>query len=114
MLIHKTQNNSLINILEKESEIAINWFKENGMTVNPEKFHGIIINRCGRHNDLHTLSIGGLEITTKTWVNLLGIDIDYKLNFSKYIGQICKKAAGQLNAICRISSNIGQEEKRFF
>ena len=43
----------LINILEKESEIAINWFKENGMSVNPEKFHGIIINRCGRHPDLH-------------------------------------------------------------
>ena len=99
-------------ILEQESNRAIKWFEDNDMFANADNFFGIIINRCGRHNDLHTLSIGGLEITTKTWVNLLGIDIDYKLNFSKYIGQICKKAAGQLNAICRISSNIGQEEKK--
>ena len=37
----------LIKILEEESEVAIKWFRENGMSVNPEKFHGIIINRCG-------------------------------------------------------------------
>ena len=43
----------LIRILEKESEIAIKWFSENEMSVNPEKFHGIIINWCGRHPDLH-------------------------------------------------------------
>ena len=101
-------------VLEQESNKAIKWFEDNDMFANADKFFGMIINRCGRYNDVHTLSIGGLEITTKTWVNLLGIDIDYKLNFSKYISQICKKAAGQLNAICRISSNIGQDEKRFY
>ena len=26
----------LIQILERESEVAIKWFKENGMSVNPE------------------------------------------------------------------------------
>ena len=98
--------------MEQESDKAIKWFDDNDMFANADKFYGIIINRCGRHNDLHKLSIGGLEITTKTCVNLLGIDIDYKLNFKKHIGKICKKAAGQLNAISRISSNIGQEEKK--
>ena len=39
-----TSIEDLIEILEKESEVAIKWFKENGMSVNPEKFHGIIIN----------------------------------------------------------------------
>ena len=32
------------------------------MSANPEKFHGFIINICGRHNDVHKLNFAGLEI----------------------------------------------------
>ena len=93
-------------ILESESENAIQWFKDNNMVANPDKFHAIIINRCGRHKDFHKLHIAGEEITSEAFVRLLDIDIDYKLNFGKHIGALCKKAAGQLNAICRISRDI--------
>ena len=55
----------LIKVLEKESETAINWFKVNGMSVNPDKFHGIIINRCGRHPEVHQTNFAGFEITTE-------------------------------------------------
>ena len=41
----------------------------------------------------------------------MGIDIDYKLNFNKHIGTLCKKAAGQLNAICRMGKHVGEHEK---
>ena len=102
----------LISILEKNSEIAIKWFIDNGMSANPEKFHGFIINRCGRHNDVHKLKFAGLEITSEKIVNLLGIDIDYKLNFNKHIGSLCKRAAGQLNAICRMGKHVGENEKK--
>ena len=102
----------LILILEKESENAIDWFKENGMSVNPGKFHGIIINRCGRHPNVHKMNFSGFEITTEKIVNLLGIDIDYKLNFNKHIGSLCKKAGGQLNAICRMGKYVGEDEKK--
>ena len=37
---------NLISILESESEIAINWFKDNHMIVNPGKFQAIIF---GKH-----------------------------------------------------------------
>ena len=36
-MITKTIEN-LISLLESESEIAINWFKDNHMIVNPGKF----------------------------------------------------------------------------
>ena len=101
----------LIKTLEKESEIAIKWFQDNDMSVNPEKFHGIIINRCGRHPGLHKMNIAGSEIITEKLVSLLGIDIDYKLNFNKHIGSLCKKSAGQLNAICRMGKHVGEQEK---
>ena len=60
-----------------ESEIAIKWFKENDMSVNPEKFHGIIIDRCGRYPGLHELNIAENVIKTEKIVTLLVIDIDY-------------------------------------
>ena len=106
-----TSIRELKDILEKESEIAIKWFKDNGMSVNPEKFHSIIINRCGRFPSVHQMNFAGFDITTEKIVNLLGIDIDYKLNFNKHIGILCKKAAGQLNAICRMGNYIGENEK---
>ena len=102
----------LVSILEKESEVAIKWFRDNGMSVNPEKFHGIVINRCGRYPDVHKMNFAGFEITTEKIVNLLGVDLDYKLNFNKHIGSLCKKGAGQLNAICRMGKHVGENEKR--
>ena len=57
------------------------------------------------------MNFSGFEITTEKVVNLLGIDIDYKINFNKHIGILCKKAAGQLNAICRMNKYIGENEK---
>ena len=35
----------LINILQGESEVITDWFKENQMIVNPEKFRVIIIDK---------------------------------------------------------------------
>ena len=58
------------------------------MSVNPDKFHGFIINRCGRHPGVHKINFAGFDITTEKIVNLLGIDIDYKLNFNKHIGTL--------------------------
>ena len=51
----------------------------------------MIVNKCGRHNDLHTLKIGGLKIRSKEHVELLGIEIDFKLNFNKYVGKLTER-----------------------
>ena len=75
----------LISILEKESANAINWFKQNEMIINPEKSNAIIINKTGRWNDTYSLDIGGEKIESQNVVQLLGIKIDYKLNFEKHI-----------------------------
>ena len=48
------------------------------------------------------LNIYGVELTMKSSVKLLSIEIDNKLNFEKHISNICKKASNQLNAICRL------------
>ena len=88
----KKDLNELIRLLENESEVAIKWFSDNNMTVNPKKFQGIIINRQNRSNQNCCLTINNAEIKSKESVTLLGIEIDNKLNFEKHVSTICKKS----------------------
>ena len=74
-------------MLEKESEVAIKWFNDNNMTVNPKKFQAVIINRS---NLGCCLTINNVEIKSKELVTLLETEIDNELNFEKHISTICK------------------------
>ena len=107
----KRDFNELLRLLEKENEVAIKWFSDNNMIVNPKKFQAIIINRPNRSNHNWYLTINNAEIKSKESVTILGIEIDNKLNFEKHVSTICKKANNQLNAIRRIGADLGQKEK---
>ena len=45
-------------------------------------------------------------------VELLGIYLDYKLNFEQHISEICRKAASQLNVLKRLQRFIAFNEKK--
>ena len=45
-------------------------------------------------------------------VDLLGLTIDTKRSFESHISEICRKAAGQLNALKRLGSFIPFETRR--
>ena len=45
-------------------------------------------------------------------VELLGIQIDDKLEFNLHISNICRSAANQLNALFRLKRFLGYKEKR--
>ena len=107
----KRDLNELIRLLEKESNVAIKWFSDNNMIVNPKKFQAIIINRPNRSNHNWYLTINNAEIKSNESVTILGIEIDNKLNFEKHVSTICKKANNQLNAISRIGADLGKKEK---
>ena len=49
---------NLISILELESEIAVNWFKDNHMIVNPGKIQAIIFDQ---HKGNHTNQIINID-----------------------------------------------------
>ena len=107
----KRDLNELLTLLEKESEVAIKWFSDNNMIVNPKRFQAIIINRRNRSNHNSCLTINSAKIKSKESVRLLGIEIDNKLNFEKHVSTICKKANNQLNMISRIGAVLGQKDK---
>ena len=107
----KRDLNELLRLLEKEREVAIKWFTNNKMIVNPKKFQAIIMNRQNRSNHKYCLTINNAEIKSKGSVTLLGNEIANKLNFEKHVSKICKKANNQLNAISRIGTVLEQKEK---
>ena len=67
-----------------------------------------------KNTHIHILNIAGHAIQSEKSVLLLGVEIDYKLNFAKHIGTLCKRAVGQIYAMSRIGYCIGENEKRVF
>ena len=98
----------LLEILQKECETAINWFKANNMIVNPDKFQSMTVS-SKKDLSKSVLNINGVELTMELFVELLGIEIDNKLNFEKHISNICQKVSSQLNAICRLQTFMGHK-----
>ena len=76
-------SNDLLHTIEKESESAVDWFKNINMIANPDKFQAIITNK-GRENQItHNSKLYNNEIETTKSVNLLGIDYDNQLSFNQ-------------------------------
>ena len=81
------------------------------MIANPDKFHSLIIkkdrtNTCGMN-----VNIQDKTIKSEETVKLLGVQLDYKLNFEPHISELCRKAATQLNVLKRLKSFIGFKER---
>ena len=98
--------------MQAGSEIVIDWFKSNKMKVNRDKFQAILLEkRKSDHTNQHIV-VNNQNITVVSSVELLGIQIDDKLNFKLYISNICRSATNQLNALIRLKRFLGFKEKR--
>ena len=90
----------LLETLERETNILLEWFKVNEMKSN-------IVN-----NQESDIKIGNDIITNKTNVKLLGVTIDNKLNFNEHVDNICKKANNKLHALARIAKYRSPDKLR--
>ena len=84
------------------------------MIVNPDKFQVIIIDKKKGDHSNKNVVIDNKQIKTVPSIELLGIQLDDKLNFSPYISNICKSAANQLNAFIRLQKILSFEETKIF
>ena len=82
----------LIDTLESESNIAINWFTKNEMIINPDKFQAIILDKKKSNLTNIPLTVDNQTIKSVPSVELLGIHLDDKLNFNlllaTFVGQL--------------------------
>ena len=92
-------------VLESDSCGLINWFAENNMKANPDKFQVLAIGTKSQKLDLE-FNLGQTTLTCDKEVKLLGVTVDFKLSFKPHISNICKKASRQLNVLNRIGKHL--------
>jgi hypothetical protein len=78
-------------VLERDSISMIEWFSDNGMKANPDKFQEIAL-RQKKQKMAPVFNIGGVDIACETEVKLFCVTIDFRLKFDKHISEICKKS----------------------
>ena len=76
-----------MNKSESDSNIPIEWFKKNKMIVNPDKFQAIVLNK--KSSDLTNIKfqVDNQVIKSLSSVELLGIQIEDKLDFNLQISK---------------------------
>ena len=88
----------LLETLERRSQIATDWFKENNMIVNADKFQAIIVKRNSDMCNQYTLNIDGNRAISEKSVKLLGINIDNNLSTNT--------SRNQLHAISKLHRGL--------
>ena len=101
-------NETVIKLLEHDSDILFQWLANNVVKANPEKSHLIL--SC-KQNDLYAL-INNYEIKNSANGILLGITFNNELNFSEHASNLCTKASNKLHALARISQYMNYNQKR--
>lgn len=101
---------SLVDTLNSDANMAIEWFDVNYMGVNPDKFQGIVL---GRHGIVSVdFLIKNEIISSKRTIKVLGVTLDDQLKFDLHITNICRKASGQINALKRLSKIFQKVSKK--
>ena len=100
----------VISNLETVCNVMIDWFHQNYLKANPEKFQAIIFgNQCDT-SDV-TINIGQTSVNMCEVVKLLGVYIDRDLNFSHHVSELCKKVSQKVNALSRLTPSLTMESK---
>ena len=86
--------------LQHDMKILLNWFKINSMKPNPKKFQFMILGKGSRLPVI--LNINNIKIRESQKVMLLGLTIDNCLTFKDHIVALCRNATYTLHALRRI------------
>ena len=98
--------------MESESEVAIKWFNDDHLIVNPAKFWEIIFDKNKGNHTNEIINIDEKEVKVISNVKVLGTEINDKLTSNRHIKNICKSASNQLKALIRLNHHSESREKR--
>ena len=97
--------------LENDTRVMVEWFAENSMKANAEKFQGLIL--TGRRNNTDVqVSLGDVDIAFVQKIDVLGVCIDGKLNFNEHVRRICSKASAQISALQRLTGLVDYPSRK--
>ena len=94
-----SSNEAVILQLVNDSKLLCEWFANNGLKANPDKFH-LILNV--KRNDIF-IEIQQFKILNSNSQKLLGIKVDNNLSFDDHARDLCNKASQKLHGLARIA-----------
>ena len=83
--------------LQHDMKILLNWFKINSMKPNPKKFKFMILGKGSRLPV--TLNTNNIKLRESQKVILLGLAIDNCLTFKDHIDTLCSNASYKLHTL---------------
>ena len=95
--------------LEHDMNNALTWFDNNSLVPNPDKFQFMILGT--RSKPYLCLEINDKKIISNTKITLLGILIDWKLQFNEHVKSLCIKANNKVSAMMRLRNLLSTEQK---
>ena len=104
-----TDLKSLIQRLEHDSLLAIEWFENNSMKLNEDKCHLLV---SGYKFENIWAKIGKAKIWESKSQKLLGVEIDRTLNFNDHVRALCNEAGKKLSVLARLSNFMSITQKR--
>ena len=99
---------SVLSQLEYDSACLLQWFSNNRLKANADKFHLLL----SESNTNISVKAGQYNISNSNSKKLLGIIIDNKLTFNEHVSNLCKKASQKLHALARISNYMNIPKRR--
>ena len=94
--------------LENDSLILIDWYHNNYLKPNPEKWHLLL---SENDNNLN-INVDNQCIHNGSCQKILGVHFDNNLNFNIHVSKLCKQAGQKLHALSRISSFMNESQKK--
>jgi len=100
---------SLLQNIEHDTMVAIEWLESNNMKANGSKFHLLV---AGNKNECTWAKVGESIIYESYSAKLLGTQIDRDLRFKYHIMNLCKKAGRKLSALVRLCRYYTLSQRR--
>ena len=98
---------TLINRLEHDSTLAVEWYENNFMKLNQGKWRFLV---SGHQHETVWAKIGEEKFWETNKPKLLGVVTDRNLNFNKYDFDLCKKAGRKLSVSASLSNCTSFED----
>ena len=96
--------------LQHDMKMLLNWFKINSMKPNPKKFQFMILGKGSRLPVI--LNINNIKIRESQKVILLGLTIDNCLTFKDHIDTLFRNVSYKLHALRRIRKYLTPDKAK--
>lgn len=102
-------------MFELTAELAYLWYKENLLQTNTDKYQmlAIIPKRQAQmdNDDIISIKVDGNEVVSSKTLKILGVDLDDEMNFSRHIGEVCKRSSLKVGVLLRLRSLVPTKAK---